>query len=199
MKALSTAIQACTLACALTLTGCATTRIVDSEVHSHSTLAAMPQPATYRIERLPSQQLPSPWRAMIEQQTTEALARVGMQRDDVGGAMRLEIDAQARSHRPHWPHYGSWHLGWSYGPWGWSPAWYYGYDWYERPPLLHLRQIRLVLRDAQGKPVYESSARYENTWVLREEAMFQLLLASALDGFPTPPQGLRHVRHEIPR
>src|SRR6218665_2248687 len=54
-----------TLTCALllglaaALTGCSSTRLVDGQVQSFSTLAAMPAPATYRIERLPSQQTPA--------------------------------------------------------------------------------------------------------------------------------------------
>ena len=38
------------------LAGCSTTRVVEGQVQSFSTLAAVPAPATYRIERLPSQQ-----------------------------------------------------------------------------------------------------------------------------------------------
>ena len=41
------------------LAGCSTTRVVEGQVQSFSTLAAVPAPATYRIERLPSQQAPS--------------------------------------------------------------------------------------------------------------------------------------------
>ena len=41
------------------LAGCSTTRVVEGQVQSFSTLAAVPTPATYRIDRLPSQQAPS--------------------------------------------------------------------------------------------------------------------------------------------
>src|SRR6218665_853895 len=53
-----------TLTCALllglaaALTGCSSTRLVDGQVQSFSTLAAMPAPATYPTERPPSQQTP---------------------------------------------------------------------------------------------------------------------------------------------
>ena len=44
------------LASLLWLTGCASTRLVDSDVQSFSQLAGAPARATYAFERLPSQQ-----------------------------------------------------------------------------------------------------------------------------------------------
>ncbi|WP_343230886.1 hypothetical protein [Vandammella animalimorsus] len=53
-------VGAALAAAALALGGCASTRVVDHKVRAYSTLAAMPQPASYRIERLPSQQQDTP-------------------------------------------------------------------------------------------------------------------------------------------
>ena len=76
-----------TLLCgALALTGCASVRLVDSDVQSFSQLSALPAPATYRFERLPSQQAQSGQQDTIEAQAAQALAKVGM---------RLEPSAQA--------------------------------------------------------------------------------------------------------
>lgn len=182
---------------ALALGGCASTRVIDQEVRAYSTLAAMPQPASYRIERLPSQQQDTPYRRMIERQATEALARVGLQRDDAHGALRLELGAHSQRYLPDWPHYGPGLPD----PWGWwpGPLWggygYYG-SWRERPPTLYLREVRLLLRDAQGRVVYESSARYDDIW-RDDEAIFRSLFDAALDGFPTPPEGPRRIRREL--
>src|SRR6218665_1171301 len=85
-----------TLTCALllglaaALTGCSSTRLVDGQVQSFSTLAAMPAPATYPIERLPSQQTPA---ARAEQ----SLARAGLQRDDATPRLLVQIGIQADS------------------------------------------------------------------------------------------------------
>ncbi|RMX05072.1 hypothetical protein D8I35_14025 [Corticibacter populi] len=183
-------------ALALLLGGCSSTRIIDNDVQSYSTLAAMPEPPTYRIERLPSQQQPSPQRGMIERLATEALGQVGMQRDDANGALRLELSSYANAYLPNWPHYSNFGFGMGYGPWGWGPGFgYYGYM-RDLPPTLYVYQVRLVLRDAQGQPVYETSARYDDIW-RSDEQIFRLLFQSALDGFPTPPQGERRIRHQI--
>ena len=50
---------------AATLAGCGAPRLVEGQVQSFSTLTAAPAPATYRIERLPSQQTPAKrWAAL---------------------------------------------------------------------------------------------------------------------------------------
>lgn len=185
----------------IALAGCSSTRVLEHDVQAYSTLAVMPQPATYRLERLPSQQAASPWRDMVERQASAALAQVGMQRDDAHGAMRLEIEAQARTYRPDWPHYGGYFSGYfGYGFLSWHPLWGWGYwdDGRDRPPTLYLRQVRLILRDAQGAVAYESSARYDDIWA-PDELVFRQLFQAALEGFPTPPQGERRIRYAIER
>ncbi|THU03808.1 DUF4136 domain-containing protein [Lampropedia puyangensis] len=181
---------------ALVLTGCASTRVVDNDVRSYSTLQTMPAPPTYRLERLPSQQEDTPYRSMIERLATLALTEVGMQRDDAHGALRLELSAYSSSYLPNWPHYNNLNVGFGYGPWGWNPAFGYYGSWRDLPPTLYVREVRLVLRDAEGKPVFESSARYDDIWT-NDEAIYRMLFQSALDGFPTPPQGERRLRHEM--
>lgn len=183
---------------ALIMTGCASTRVIDSQVQSYSSLAAQPAPPTYRLERLPSQQERQPRRqALLEESATQALAAVGMQRDDAEGAYRVEITSYANSYTPDWPHYGTIGLGWNYGPWGWYPGFGYSYyNWRDRPPTLNVVEVRLLLRDADGKIVYETSARYDDIWS-NEAEIYRALFKAALDGFPTPPTGTRTIRHEI--
>lgn len=180
----------------LALAGCSSTRVIDNDVRTFSTLAAMPEPPTYRLQRLPSQQIDSPFRDMIERIATEELARVGMQRDDTNGALRLELGAYANAYLPNWPYYDNFGFGFGYGPWGWSPAFGYWGSWRDRPPTLYVREVRLILRDGEGNVVYETSARYDDIWT-NDEAIYRALFRSALDGFPTPPQGVRRIRHEI--
>lgn len=185
-------------ALALVLAGCSSTRVIDNDVRSYSTLKAMPAPPTYRLERLPSQQTDSPFREMIERLATSALANVGMQRDDQNGTLRLELNAYANAYLPNWPHYNNWNLGfgYGYGPWGWAPGFGYGGGWRDMPPTMYVRDVRIVFRNAEGTPVFESSARYDDIWS-NDEQIFRTLFQSALEGFPTPPQGERRVRHEM--
>ena len=66
---------------ALALAGCAVQRTVDSQVQSWSTLASLPQPPTYRLDLLPSQQQARAFDAIVPM-AHAALARAGLQQDD---------------------------------------------------------------------------------------------------------------------
>ena len=174
------------------LAGCSTgPRIVEGQVQSFSTLAAMPAPATYRLERLPSQQTPSfePIAALAEQ----ALARVGLTRDDAAPRLLVQIGVQADT-VPRYDPYPAWGFGGWYGRgWGMQGAWRFG----ELPPL-HRRAVSLMVRDAATQTVvYETSAVHEDVWV-SDPAVFGVLFDAALNGFPKPPPGGRQVRLPLP-
>lgn len=182
--------------CAAVLAGCASTRTVDSDVRSFSTLAALPSPATYRLERLPSQQAQAASFAPIEALAQQSLARVGLQRDDANARLIAQVGASGSYATPaYWPYggpYPSWSLGLGYGGrWGWGM----GANWMmDRPPTLHRREVSLVLRDAATQQiVYETSAVYEDVWT-NDPAIFGILFDAALTGFPRPPAGPRQVR-----
>jgi hypothetical protein len=177
---------------AAVLAGCSTgPRIVEGQVQSFSTLAAMPAPATYRLERLPSQQTPSfePIAALAEQ----ALARVGLTRDDAAPRLLVQIGVQADT-VPRYDPYPAWGFGGWYGRgWGMQGAWRFG----ELPPL-HRRAVSLMVRDAATQTVvYETSAVHEDVWV-SDPAVFGVLFDAALNGFPKPPPGGRQVRLPLP-
>ena len=82
------------------LTGCANVRTVEAQVQSYTRLAALPQPPSYRLELLPSQQAQAASFATIEQQAQQALAKVGLQRDDAQPRLLVQISAQARTTVP---------------------------------------------------------------------------------------------------
>ena len=171
------------------LAGCSTTRVVEGQVQSFSTLAAVPAPATYRIERLPSQQAPSfdAIAALAEQ----SLARAGLQRDDAAPRLLVQLGVQADTVPRHDP----------YGPDPWSMGGWYGRGWgvhgmwrFGEPTPLHRRAISIVMRDAASQAVvYETSAVHEDVWV-SDPAVYGVLFDAALNGFPKPPQGPRQVR-----
>lgn len=188
-------------AAAAVLAGCATTHVVDSDVRSYSTLTALPQPPTYRLERLPSQAAHAASFNAIEALAQQSLARVGLQRDDANARLVLQISAQGSYVRPGWPYYSDPFyrpFGWGWGVgYGRGLGWGFGGSWMDRPPTLHRREVSLVLRDAATqKIVYETSAVYEDVWT-DDPAIFGILFDAALTGFPQPPAGPRQVRTTI--
>ena len=68
------------LCAALWLSGCASTRLVDSDVRSFSQLAGVPARPTYDFERLLSQ-AQSAQQDAVEKQARLALAKVGLRED----------------------------------------------------------------------------------------------------------------------
>ena len=180
------------------LAGCGTTRVVEGQVQSFSSLAAVPAPATYRIERLPSQQTPS--FDAIATLAEQALARAGLQRDDAAPRVRVQLGVQADTvprHDPFSPYglYGPYGAGpWGFGGWagrGWGV---HGVWRFSDPTPLHRRAVSIVMRDASAQAVvYETSAVHEDVWV-SDPAVYGVLFDAALSGFPQPPQGPRQVR-----
>lgn len=198
-------IFALSLCAVAALAGCSTgPRIVEGQVQSFSTMATVPTPATYRIERLPSQQMPSfePIAALAEQ----ALARAGLQRDDAAPRLVAQIGVQAGV-VPRYDvmaPYGAYGGYGAFSPWGWGGwhgrgGWGFGGNWaFYEPSPLHRRAVSITLRDASTQAVvYETSAVHEDIWV-SDPGVYGVLFDAALTGFPRPPQGPRQVRLPMP-
>lgn len=182
--------------------GCARPRWVDSEVVSYSTLAAHSRPRLYRIERLPSQQAQPQEFAAIQAQAEQALARVGLQRNDAQAQLVVQIGFEGGTTLPrNWPYSASPHFGWGLG---WSGRWHGGVGLglgfgglRDEPPLLYHRKVSLLMRDAAtGQVVFESSALYEEVWT-HDPMIYGVLFEQALRGFPQPPAGPRRERTEV--
>lgn len=187
------------LGCAALLGGCASVRDVQSDVQSFSALAALPAPPTYRLELLPSQQAQAPQFAAIESQAQQALARVGLRRDDSQASLVVQIGAQARYTRDAASYYGpygprwNWGLGFGRGA-GWGMGMGFGGFMFDTPPLLHYRAVSVVMREQRTQRiVYETSAVHEDVWT-NDPAIFGTLFDAALSGFPNPPPGARQIR-----
>lgn len=196
------AMAATALAATALLSGCASVREVQSTVQSYSALAALPAPPTYRLEVLPSQREAQAHFAAIESQAQQALARVGLQRDDAQAGLVVQIGADARYARDYaaWPYYGPWGTRWGWGiGYGWGHrGWGVNSSFmFDGPPLEYYRAVSIVMRDATTqKIVYETSARRQDVWT-DDPAIFGILFDAALTGFPQPPQGQRVVRTTI--
>ncbi|WP_291518561.1 DUF4136 domain-containing protein [Acidovorax sp.] len=186
---------------AVVLAGCSTgPRIVDGRVQSFATPGALSTPATYRLERLPSQQGPA--FDTIAGLADQALARAGLQRDDAAPQLLAQISVQADTV----PRADPW--GYPYGPYGgFGPSpWAFGGGWHGRgwsmgglwgmgaPTPLYRRAVSVVLRSARDQAVvYETSAVHEDVWV-SDPGVYGVLFDAALQGFPAAPAGVRQVQ-----
>ena len=74
---------------ALILGGCAGTRVITSDVQAFSSIQKVEPPATYKFERMPSQQAQPAAQARLEAIAEQSLAQVGMVRDDARAIPRV--------------------------------------------------------------------------------------------------------------
>ena len=183
------------------LTGCASVREVNSTVQSYSTLETLPTPPAYKLELLPSQKDEIHFGA-IEAQAQQALARVGLVRDDSQARLVVQISAVARYARDYasWPYYNSpWGPRFGFGMgFGRGVGWGFGGSaMFDGPPLEYYRAVSVVMRDIKTQQiVYETSAQRQDVWT-SDPAIFGVLFDAALTGFPKPPSGTRTVRTSL--
>ena len=188
----------------LLVTACSGMRIVDTDVSTFTGPAAqaIPQSASYRFERLPSQQAQAQQSAALEAIAQAALERAGMRRDDAAAqysvqlGLRMFRDPQA--------------------PWD-DPRYIQGiavpalvptrYGLLMRHPSLNLqfdfpyyrREVTLVIRRAaDAQVVFETRAQHDGRWS-DDEGVLPAMFQAALQGFPNPVVGTRRVVVEIPR
>ena len=188
-----------TLSMMLLLGGCASVRRIDSDVTTVVATAAGQnlQGARYRFERLPSQ-LNNTEAGLAEQQAEQAMAAVGMVRDDAHANLSVLV-------------------GWSsvtyvndpFGPWGSMGRISVGRGVYPQvgvgmsmrfpPPNQYRREVSLVMRDLRsGQVVYETRASHDGPWA-DSLPVFATLFQAAMAGFPNPPASPRKVFIDIPR
>lgn len=195
------------LVLAALLGGCAGLRIIDTQVLA---LAQVPpgvqlQGARYRFERLPSQAA-NPEAGLAEQQAEQALAAVGLQRDDAAAQLSVLVGfAGSQSLADPWGRpIGPWPYG---GPVGsvslsrghWGSGVGVGVGMRFPPPTQYRREVSLVLRDlASGQVVYETRASHEGPWS-DSVPIFATLFKASLANFPNPPAGPQRVNIELPR
>ncbi|VTU15937.1 DUF4136 domain-containing protein [Variovorax sp. RA8] len=191
------------------LAGCATRWVVDSDVRSFSSLGAVPAGATYRFERLPSQQASEAQQQQLEAMAGAALERVGLRRDDANPQYTAQIGARVTAELSPWADPWYFHGAWTpgYRPWGYGAGWHgrgwYGGGWYGpafTPPAnpWYAREVSIVLRELpSNRVVYETHARNDGPYTA-SGAVLPVMFQAALQGFPNPPAGERRVDIEIP-
>jgi len=178
-------------------------RMVDSQVQAVANVppGQLLQGAHYRFERLPSQ-LNNPEAGLAEQQAEQALAAVGLVRDDAGAQISVLVGFAGTQYladpwgQPYPNTWGSISLGRGV-PWGSGVGIGMGMRF---PPTTHYRrEVSLILRDLRsGLVVYETRASHDGPWS-DSVTIFATLFKAALANFPNPPAGPQRVNIEIPR
>jgi hypothetical protein len=178
---------------ALVLAGCASTYTLDSTVQSFSQLQGLPAPATYRFERLPSQQDVN--QQQLEAMADQALHAVGLTRDDRNPHYSVLIGARTQETLSPWA--DPWDRGWGFGGFGMHRHWGFGARYGTEPPWYH-REVNVVVRDlASNKVVYETRAISDGPY-FDAVKVFPAMFQAALQGFPNPPPGPRTVNVQVP-
>ncbi|HYW56164.1 MAG TPA: DUF4136 domain-containing protein [Polaromonas sp.] len=203
-RLLSTFLFAVSLAALVS--GCGTTRTVHSDITSFARWTpAPPAPgATYRFERLPSQQQADPYQAQLEASAQAALAKVGMQFNPQAAAFSVQISASTLPMvRPGWGGFDRPFGGSSIfiggGSGGGSIEVGMGFPLGGMDPHIYRRDISIVMRDLRSNAVvYETRAISDDPWH-ESRPLMGAILDAALLGFPVPPPGPRRVSVEIPR
>ena len=189
----------------LVLSGCASVRLVDTDVRSFVTPLGVTAGAAYRFERLPSQQA-SAAQARLETLAQVALGKVGLMRNDIEAnysvqvIYSLRVDPYAPWEQPYGGRAGlslgfgmrSGHFGLAAG----RPL-MPGFGWGESP--YYWREVNLVIRHlANGQVVYETQGAHDGRWS-DSASVLPAMLDAALMNFPNPPRGPRRIELEIPR
>ena len=191
---------------AASLTGCVTSWVVDSDVKSFSSIGTVAPGATYRFDRLPSQQADGARQESLEAMAGAALDKVGLRRDDARPQYTAQIGARVTAGLSPWAdpwlYNGPW--GYGYGGYGNYGRRWYGGGWYGGPMFAppanpwYEREVSIVLREAgSNRVVYETRARNDGPYT-SSAAILPVMFQAALQGFPNPPQGERRVNIELP-
>ncbi|WP_295532145.1 DUF4136 domain-containing protein [uncultured Pseudacidovorax sp.] len=186
------------------LAGCATSYVVDNNVQSYAK-APIPPGATYRFERLPSQQANDAAQTDLETLAEPSLAAAGLRRDDANPRYAVQVSARSQLELSPWA--DPWFDGPGWGP-GWGPRWgvglgygrpgWYGGGWWgpgALPPnqTWYGREVSIVMRSLPDRQVvYETHARNDGPYP-DTRRILPVMFHAALQGFPNPPQAVRRV------
>ena len=183
------------LAATLLIGGCATSYVLDNQVQAFAGSATLTQPATYRFDRLPSQQA-DPGQAQLEAWADPALHAGGLRRDDAAPRYAVQVIARSQAILSPWADPWDFAGGWGFG----GPRWGFGvrhrfpaadYPWYQRDVTVIVREV------AGNKVVFESRATNTGPW-RDHAAVLPAMFRAAMQGFPAPPQGPRRVDVTVP-
>ncbi len=188
----------------LLLTGCSGIRLVDSDVNAFSSASApaLAVPASYRFERLPSQQAQAQRSTALEALAQTELAKVGLSLDNAAPQYSVHIDMHMfRDPQAPWddPRYVAGYFTpfpvvTRFGTVMQYPSltMHFDFPYFRREIMLVVRRI------SDGQVVFETRANHDGRWP-DDAAVLPAMFQAALQNFPNPPAGLRHISIEIPR
>ena len=184
---------------ALGLGGCASSRVIDSEVRSFSGSVAPITQTTYSFDRLPSQSSDTTAQAAqerLEALASAALADVGLTQSDSSPLYLAQISATVEQivRTPVRPPFAPFGIS---GFWAFHhPPVGFGMNWAMEPPW-NRYVVQIVLRDSNSKQVvFESAAQHIGPWSDAANIL-PAVLRAALRDYPNPaPQGTT-VRVEV--
>jgi hypothetical protein len=194
LSALRTLRWLTAIVASVVLGGCALPRMIDSEVQSFAGTPAAVAGATYRFERLPSQQAQGAAHERVEALADVALGRVGLVRNDAHARYSVQVEVAIVQFQPaprRKPHFGGTYIAAD------------GTLFYSAPMLLlepswYSHTVHLLMRDTgTAQVVFESTANFDGPWS-DSANLLPAILEAALQGYPNPPQGLRKVVIELP-
>ena len=169
----------------LVLGGCATTRIIDSEVRSFAGSTPPTQPASYRFERLPSQDLQSYAQERLETIAQPLLESVGLRKAVTEPKYALVMKASVEAIEN--PTFSR----------SWKRQQWLDRDGFMRLPSMGLMlepswqrySVSLVLRDiASSQTVFESSAQHMGPWSDTQQLLTAVIRAALSDYPRAQPQ-----------
>jgi hypothetical protein len=174
------------------MAGCASTRLIDSDVRSFRSGSPDMAAASYQFERLPSQQADAAAQAQRESWATAVLQRVGLTLAEQAprytvqlGVATEQVSRSDASFRRRWG--------------GFAGAPLLGQPLLIMPlePMQYRFQVQVLVRDAQSREVvYEASAQHIGPWSDQTNILPAVLLAAMRD-FPQGASGSTSVTVEI--
>ena len=182
----------CLLVCLAAMAGCASTRLIDSEVRSFRSGTVELAAASYQFERLPSQQADPAAQAQLENWAMPVLQRMGLTLASQAPRYTVQLAVATEqvlrsdaSFRRRWGFLG-------------------GSSLFGQPPLLmpleptlFRFQVQVLVRDALSREVvYEASAQHAGPWSDQAQILPAVLLAAMRD-FPQGTARPSSVKVEI--
>ena len=185
----------------LLLGGCATgPRTVDAYVQTTAARApgaAILTGAHYKFERTPPMAgQPAPER--LEAMAQEAMARVGMVRDEAHPILSVQVGGNVGAY---WINemggYSNTALAFGFGGGrgfrGGGIGFSFGAPMWDPSIPAYVSEVSLLMRDLKtGQIVYDTRARHDGPWHDTDNVL-RALFAAALEGYPAPPQAARRV------
>lgn len=186
------------------MAGCASTRLVESDVNAfHRWNGAPPVPGTlYRFERLPSQQAAGAQQDYLESLSRDALERVGLRLDPAVARLGVQVQLSALVvERGPYDDGGFGFVTPGIFLGGGSRGASFGLSFpmrFSEPPF-YRRELTLLMRDlSTGQVVFETRA-LSDSLQNNLPAVLPAMLEAALRGFPQPPAGTRRIPVDLSR